>query len=102
MGRGQQLLVMTMTANQLQTDGQAVTALGKRQVDRGQAQQSPAAAEQRITGACQSGWRFTGGALSERFGLASVFWLALLSSLLATACAWRVMHQAQPSSQAVL
>ncbi|MFZ9544275.1 MAG: MFS transporter [Hylemonella sp.] len=43
-----------------------------------------------------------GGALSERFGLASVFWLALLSSLLATACAWRVMHQAQPSSQAVL
>ena len=34
-----------------------------------------------------------GGALSERFGLGSVFWLALVSAVLATACAWRVWRR---------
>jgi PPP family 3-phenylpropionic acid transporter len=31
-----------------------------------------------------------GGLLSARFGLASVFWASLLSSLAATVCAWQV------------
>ncbi len=35
-----------------------------------------------------------GGALSERFGLSSVFWLALASSAVATACAWQVQKKA--------
>jgi PPP family 3-phenylpropionic acid transporter len=34
-----------------------------------------------------------GGALSARFGLASVFWAALLSSALATLCAWQVWRR---------
>lgn len=38
-----------------------------------------------------------GGALSERFGLASVFWMALVSSLLASACAWRVWRGNRPA-----
>ena len=39
-----------------------------------------------------------GGALSTRYGLASVFWAGLVSGLLATACAlrvWRLQHPAR-------
>lgn len=38
-----------------------------------------------------------GGALSARFGLASVFWCAVATSVIATGCAWRVWRHQHPA-----
>jgi PPP family 3-phenylpropionic acid transporter len=37
-----------------------------------------------------------GGALTSHYGLASVFWASLVSSVLATVCAWRVWRLKAP------
>ena len=63
---GQQPLVVTVRADQLQAHGQAAAPARKRQVYAGQASQGPAAAKQRVTGAVKAQGRFAQSARGQQ------------------------------------